>query len=49
MWARNGVAKQFAEKVGFQCPAPEGASEFKELTASLKRRPDTKHEFFTKR
>src|ERR1700675_576540 len=42
------AAKQFAEKLRLLCPAPKGASEFKELTASLKRRPDTKLEFFSK-
>src|SRR6266852_1238577 len=41
MWA-------LAEKLGFRCPAPKGASDFEELTASLKRCPDTKREFFSK-
>jgi len=31
---------------GFRYPAPKGASDFEELTASLKRCPDTKREFF---
>jgi hypothetical protein len=35
-----------AEKLHFQCPAPKGASNLKEVTASLKRCPDTKPEFF---
>jgi TldD protein len=39
---------QAAEKVGFQRPAPEGASDFEELTASLKRCPDTNPESFRK-
>jgi hypothetical protein len=30
-----------------ECPAPKGASDFEELTASLKRYPDTKPEFFS--
>jgi hypothetical protein len=46
--ARTSAAKQFAEKLRLLCPAPKGASEFKELTASLKRCPDTKLEFFSK-
>src|ERR1039458_1719435 len=37
---------QAAEKVGCRRPAPKGASDFEELTASLKRCPDTKPEFF---
>jgi hypothetical protein len=44
----TSAAKQFAEKPGFRCPAPKGAYDFDELTASLKRCPDTKHEFFSK-
>jgi hypothetical protein len=40
-------AKQIAEKLGFRRTAPKGASQFKELTASLKRCPDTKLEFFS--
>jgi hypothetical protein len=39
------AAEQFAEKLNFQRPAPKGASEFKLLTASLKRCPDTKLSF----
>src|SRR3979490_1030531 len=39
------MAEQFAEKPGFRCPAPEGASDSEELTASLKRCPGTKREF----
>jgi hypothetical protein len=39
--------KQIAEKLGFRRTAPKGASQFKELTASLKRCPDTKLEFFS--
>jgi hypothetical protein len=34
--------EEFAEKLGFRCPAPKGASDFEELTAPLKRSPDTK-------
>jgi len=37
-----GAAEQLAEKPGFRRTAPKGASQFKELTASLKRCPDTK-------
>jgi len=37
-----GAAEQIAEKPGFRRTAPKGASQFKELTASLKRCPDTK-------
>src|ERR1017187_2126155 len=33
--------RQIAEKLGFRRTAPKGASQFKELTASLKRCPDT--------
>jgi hypothetical protein len=40
-------AKQSAEKFGFRRTAPKGASQFKELAASLKRCPDTKLEFFS--
>jgi hypothetical protein len=47
-WRLTAAAKQFAEKLRLLCPAPKGASEFKELTASLKRCPDTKLEFFSK-
>jgi hypothetical protein len=35
----------FDEKRGFRGPAPKGASDFVELTESLKRYPDTKREF----
>jgi hypothetical protein len=41
------IAKQSAEKVESQCPAPKGASDFKQLAVSLKRCPDTKREFFS--
>jgi TldD protein len=41
---RHGV--ETAAKVEFRCPAPEGASDFEGLTASLKRCPDTTPEFF---
>jgi hypothetical protein len=41
-----GTAKQIAEKVDFRRTAAKGASLFKELTASLKRCPDTDFEFF---
>src|SRR4029077_12732488 len=34
--------KEFAEKLGFRCAAPKGASDFEELMPSLKRCPDTK-------
>ena len=37
----SGTAEEVAEKVGFRCPAPEGASDFEGLTAALKRCPDT--------
>jgi hypothetical protein len=39
------AAKQLAEKVDIRCPAPKGASDFEELTVSLKRYPDTKPSF----
>jgi hypothetical protein len=41
--SKTSTARQFAEN-----PAPKGASEFGELTASLKRCPDTKRELFSK-
>jgi len=41
------MMQALAEKLGFRCPAPKGASDFEELTASLKRCPDTKREFFS--
>ncbi|MGA9929847.1 MAG: hypothetical protein WBQ13_02815, partial [Terriglobales bacterium] len=41
----TSAAKEFAEKVEFRCPAPEGASDFKRLAVSLKRYPDTKLSF----
>jgi hypothetical protein len=41
------LGRQIAEKLGFRCTAPEGAPQFKELPASLKRCPDTKLEFFS--
>jgi hypothetical protein len=37
----SGTAEQAAEKVVIRCPAPKGASDFEELTVSLKRYPDT--------
>jgi len=40
-------ALQIAEKLGFWHTAPKGASQFKGFTASLKRCPDTKLEFFS--
>ncbi|HLM79869.1 MAG TPA: hypothetical protein VK302_04470 [Terriglobales bacterium] len=40
-------AKEIAEKPGFRCTAPKGASQFKELATLLKRCPDTKLEFFS--
>ena len=43
--AVTSAAEEFAEKLVFRCPAPKGASDFEELTASLKRCPDTKREF----
>ena len=36
---------RFDEEDGFRGPAPKGASDFVELTESLKRWPDTKREF----
>ena len=36
---------RFDEEDGFRGPAPKGASDFVELTESLKRCPDTKREF----
>jgi len=45
--AKSIAALQIAEKPGFRRTAPKGASQFKELTASLKRCPDTKLEFFS--
>jgi len=49
VWRQSpSAAKQFAERPGFRCPAPKGAYGFEELTASLKRCPDTKLEFFSK-
>ena len=36
---------RFDEEHGFRGPAPKGASDFVELTESLKRCPDTKREF----
>jgi hypothetical protein len=42
----SSVAEQAAEKVGIRFPAPEGASDFEEVTASLRRCPDTNPEFF---
>jgi hypothetical protein len=41
-----GTPEQAAEKVDIRCPTPKGASDFEELTVSLKRYPDTKPEFF---
>ena len=41
----TSAAEESAEKLVFRCPAPKGASDFEELTASLKRCPDTKREF----
>src|ERR1700674_652869 len=38
--------KSLLKKLGFRWSAPKGASDFEELTASLKRCPDTKREFF---
>jgi hypothetical protein len=43
---RASAAEQFAENPVFDGPAPEGASDSEELTASLKRCPDTKLLFF---
>jgi hypothetical protein len=44
----SGTVEQAAEKVDSRCPAPKGASDFEGLAVSLKRYPDTKHEFFRK-
>ena len=38
-------AKQFAEKLEIKAPAPKGAIDLEQLTASLKRCPDTKPSF----
>jgi hypothetical protein len=43
----TSAAKQFAEKRGSCDAAPKGAFEFQELTASVKRCPDTNLEFFS--
>ena len=40
------MMQALAEKLGSRCPAPKGASDFEELTASLERCTDTKREFF---
>jgi hypothetical protein len=37
----------FTEKLRAQRAAPKGASDSEELTVSLKRYPDTEHEFFS--
>jgi hypothetical protein len=41
-----GTPKQAAEKLNIRRPAPKGAFDFEGLAVSLKRYPDTKHEFF---
>src|SRR5208283_4754054 len=41
----DGMAKQAAEKAAVRRPAPKGASDFEELTVSLKRYPDTNLSF----
>ncbi len=41
----GGTAEQAAEKVAVRRPAPKGASDFEELTVSLKRYPDTNLSF----
>src|SRR5208282_6726126 len=41
----DGMAEQAAEKVAVRRPAPKGASDFEELTVSLKRYPDTNLSF----
>jgi len=38
--------EQAAEKVDLRCPAPKGASDFQELTVSLRRYRDTNRRFF---
>jgi hypothetical protein len=43
--AVNGRAEEAAEKVAVRRPAPKGASDFEELTVSLKRYPDTNLSF----
>jgi hypothetical protein len=41
------TTEEAAEKVNLAAAAPKGASDFRELTVSLKRYPDTKPEFFS--
>src|SRR5208282_1985848 len=41
----DGMAEQAAEKAAVRRPAPKGASDFEELTVSLKRYPDTNLSF----
>ncbi len=42
----DGMAEEVAEKVGIATAAPKGAVDNGQLTASLKRCPDTKRDFF---
>ena len=42
----GGTAEEAAEKLNIRRPAPKGAIDFEGLAVSLKRYPDTKHEFF---
>jgi hypothetical protein len=41
----RAASARAAEKVAFRCPAPKGASDFEEVTVSLKRYPDTNRSF----
>src|SRR5208337_5685143 len=45
----SGTAEEAAERIAVRCPAPKGASDFEELTVSLKRYPDTNRHFFAAR
>ena len=38
---KDGAVQPVAGRVKFRCSAPKGASDFEELSASLKRCPDT--------
>jgi len=43
----SGTAEEAAEKVILRSAAPEGATDFAAVTASLKRCPDTNLAFFS--
>jgi hypothetical protein len=47
--ALKGTAEQAAEILKVRRAAPKGAIDFEGPVVSLKRYPDTKHEFFRKR